>query len=121
MSQTTPPTPPLPPRLTYLGSWTWRQPTANESAESWIARTRQIRARLASEAAGWLQVGQRVLVHHEARVAGDVAGQVGTLHRVSCTVFADYATVRFEPTDRQRVERTRMLPLEFLEPVEGTA
>jgi len=47
-----------------------------------------------------------------------VAGRTGTIHRVSSSVFADYATVLFPPQGRERVARTRTLPLEILEPVE---
>ena len=103
----------------YLGTWGWRQPGHTESSEDWLARTFRQRRAVVEAASTWLEFGRRVRVHPDPGAGGgDVAGRTGTIHRLGSPVFADYATVWFAPQGRERVARTRMLPLELLEPVE---
>jgi hypothetical protein len=84
-----------------------------------LERTTRQRQAIIEAASNWLEFGREVRVHADPRAGGgDVAGRTGTIHRVSSSVFADYATVLFPPQGRERVARTRMLPLEVLEPVE---
>lgn len=109
--------PPGPPA--FLGTWGWRQPGPTERSEDWLERTTRQRQAIIEAASNWLEFGREVRVHADPRAGGgDVAGRTGTIHRVSSSVFADYATVLFAPQGRERVARTRMLPLEILEPVE---
>ena len=103
----------------FLGTWQWRQPARFESVEDWPARTRRQREMILAGAASWLGLGKRVRMHPDPRLGGaDIAGRIGTIHRICSSVFADYAVVHVPPTGRQKVARTRMLPLEILEPVE---
>jgi len=113
-----PATPPSSPPA-FLGTWGWRQPGPAESSEDWLARTSRQRQAIIEAASNWLEFGRTVRVHPDPRAGGgDMAGRTGTIHRISSPVFADYATVQFAPQGRERVARTRLLPLEILEPVE---
>ena len=109
--------PEMPERLGFLGNWRWRQPAAGEDGETWSCRTAAQRDRLVLETAGWLGVGRRVRVHSDRRVGGEFAGRKGTVARLCGAVFADYVMVEFEPVGWQTVTRTRMFPIEVLEPV----
>jgi len=109
-----PPEPPV-----FLGSWRWRQPGPYERTSDWLERTNRRCEQIIAAASNWLRVGQAVKVHLDPRAGGgDVAGRVGTVHRLCSPVFADYVTVHFPPRGRERAPRFRMLPLEILEPVE---
>lgn len=113
-----PATPPSGPPA-FLGTWGWRQPGPTESNEDWLERTTRQRQAIIDAASNWLEFGRTVRVHPDPRAGGgDMAGRTGTIHRISSPVFADYATVQFAPQGRERVSRTRLLPLEILEPVE---
>ena len=103
----------------FLGNWQWRQPDPLESASAWLDRTERQRAQIIAAASAWLRIGQPVRVNRHPRAGGgDVAGRVGTVHRLCGPVFADYTQVSFPPRGREKVPRLRMVPLEILEPVE---
>ena len=109
----------LPAPPDYLGTWRWRQPGAYERLEDWLARTKQQRELVQKQASNWLRVGQQVKVHADARLGGgDIAGRVGTIHRLCGPVFADYVAVFVPPKGRETVPRVRMLPLEIIEPAD---
>ncbi|WP_034998837.1 hypothetical protein [Beijerinckia mobilis] len=110
--------PALPPELSFLGSWSWRDPQPGETIRQWVSRQDLLRAELEARAANWCRPGQRVRILHEPSLRS-IGGRLrtGTIIRPGTHPFADYVRVELDLTGRQTSRRIRFLALETIEPL----